>query len=238
MFESLGLLSLGAGGWGGALLAGAGVTMALALACVPLGLPLGLLVALCSKSPNATVRAMAALFSTCFRGLPELLTLLIVYYGIQIALQKFQAYWGGSAEFSINAFVAAVIAFSLVLAAFSSEVWLGALKTVARGQYEGAQALGLSRRQTFFKVVLPQVMSVALPGLSNNWLSLLKDTALVSTISLVDLMRQTSLAVNATKEPMLFYLAACGLYLLLSSMSGFCIAQLEKHYGQGRERAS
>src|SRR5450830_532441 len=79
MFESLGLLSLGAGGWGGALLAGAGVTMALALACVPLGLPLGLLVALCSKSPNATVRAMAVLFSTCFRGLPELLTLLIVY---------------------------------------------------------------------------------------------------------------------------------------------------------------
>ena len=112
------------------------------------------------------------------------------------------------------------------------------MKTVARGQYEGAQALGLSRRHTFFKVVLPQVMRIALPGLSNNWLSLLKDTALVSTISLVDLMRQTSLAVNATKEPMLFYLAACGLYLLLSSMSGFCIAQLEKHYGQGRERAS
>lgn len=102
MFESLGLLSLGAGGWGGALLAGAGVTMALALACVPLGLPLGLLVALCSRSANTTVRAMAALFSTCFRGLPELLTLLIVYYGIQIALQQFQAYWGGSAEFGIT----------------------------------------------------------------------------------------------------------------------------------------
>ena len=238
MFEQLSLLSFASGGWGSALLAGALVTIALALACVPIGLPLGLLVALAARSKNRWARAWATTFSTVFRGLPELLTLLIIYYGCQIAAQKILGALGYPGEVAINTFVAAMIAFSLVFAAFSSEIWLAAFKTLPKGQYEAASALSLSRRTTFTRVLLPQLTRIALPGLSNNWLSLLKDTSLVSTISLVDLMRQTSLAVNATKEPMLFYLAACGLYLLLSSMSGFCIAQLEKHYGQGRERAS
>ena len=232
MFEHLSLLSFASGGWGSALLAGALVTIVLALSCLPIGLPLGLGLALAARSRRRWPRAMSTVFATVFRGLPELLTLLIIYYGCQIGAQKLLSAMGYETEVAINPFVAAMIAFSLVFAAFSSEIWLGAFKTVPKGQFEAAAALGLSRRTTFTKVVLPQLVRIALPGLSNNWLSLLKDTSLVSTISLVDLMRQTNLAVSVTKEPMLFYTVACFGYLFFSAISGRLFQYLEQHFSR------
>ena len=232
MFEHLSLLSFASGGWGSALLAGALVTIVLALSCLPIGLPLGLGLALAARSRRRWPRAMSTVFATVFRGLPELLTLLIIYYGCQIGAQKLLSAMGYETEVAINPFVAAMIAFSLVFAAFSSQIWLGAFKTVPKGQFEAAAALGLSRRTTFTKVVLPQLVRIALPGLSNNWLSLLKDTSLVSTISLVDLMRQTNLAVSVTKEPMLFYTVACLGYLFFSAISGRLFAFLERYFSR------
>lgn len=232
MFEHLSLLSFASGGWGSALLAGALVTIVLALSCLPIGLPLGLGLALAARSRRRWPRAMSTVFATVFRGLPELLTLLIIYYGCQIGAQKLLSAMGYETEVAINPFVAAMIAFSLVFAAFSSQIWLGAFKTVPKGQFEAAAALGLSRRTTFTKVVLPQLVRIALPGLSNNWLSLLKDTSLVSTISLVDLMRQTNLAVSVTKEPMLFYTVACFGYLFFSVISGRLFQYLEQHFSR------
>ena len=229
MFEHLSLLSFASGGWGSALLAGALVTIVLALSCLPIGLPLGLGLALAARSKRRWPRAMSTVFATVFRGLPELLTLLIIYYGCQIGAQKLLAAMGYQAEVAINPFVAAMIAFSLVFAAFSSEIWLGAFKTIPKGQYEASAALGLSKTTTFRKVVFPQLVRIALPGLSNNWLSLLKDTSLVSTISLVDLMRQTNLAVSVTKEPMFFYGVACLGYLLFSALSGRVFAYIERY---------
>ena len=232
MFEHLSLLSFASGGWGSALLAGALVTIVLALSCLPIGLPLGLGLALAARSRRRWPRAMSTVFATVFRGLPELLTLLIIYYGCQIGAQKLLSAMGYETEVAINPFVAAMIAFSLVFAAFSSEIWLGAFKTVPKGQFEAASALGLSPFTTFRKVVLPQLARIALPGLSNNWLSLLKDTSLVSTIALVDLMRQTNLAVSVTKEPMLFYSVACFIYLFFSAISGRLFAFLERHFNR------
>lgn len=232
MFELIGLLGFGDGGWGGALLMGALVTITLSLTCAPFGLSIGLLVAVGARSQRRFPKAAATVFSTVFRGLPELLTLLLVYYGAQIALQRVLDSLGVRGDFTINAFAAAVVAFSLVLAAFSSEVWLAAFKTIPRGQWEAAQALRMSRRTTFLRVILPQLMRIALPGLSNNWLTLLKDSSLVSTISLIDIMRQTNLAVAATKEPLLFYTAACVLYLALSALSGQVFARAESHFGR------
>ena len=237
MIEQLSLLSFASGGWGQALLAGALVTISLALACLPIGLPLGLGVALAARSKKRFPRAWATVFSTVFRGLPELLTLLIIYYGCQIAAQKILAAMGYEGEVMINTFLAAMIAFSLVFAAFSSEIWLAAFKTLPKGQLEACSALGLSKRTGFFKVVLPQLTRIALPGLSNNWLSLLKDTSLVSTISLVDLMRQTNLAVSVTKEPMLFYTVACFGYLFFSALSGRLFQYLEQYFSRHQRSA-
>lgn len=237
MFDLIGLLGFGEGGWGSALLMGAFVTIALAVTCAPFGVALGLLVAVGARSSSHLPRAAATVFSTVFRGLPELLTLLLVYYGAQIAAQRILASLGLETGITINAFAAAVVAFSLVLAAFSSEVWLAAFKTVPKGQWEAARALRLSRRTTFLRVIMPQLMRTALPGLSNNWLTLLKDTSLVSTISLVDIMRQTNLAVSATKQPLLFYAAACVLYLALSALSGVFFSYAERHFGRHHQGA-
>lgn len=217
MIESLALLSFSNGGWGAVILSSAGITLSLALCCGLLGLPLGLLGAVMIGSNINTARAIATLFSSVFRSLPELLTLFLVYYGLQNIIQIVLDYFNIEIVFSINAFVAGVVALSMVLAAFSCEVWLGAFNVFDKGQYEAAKALGLSKSTTFFRIVFPQLFRNALPGLSNNWLTLLKDTSLVSTISLVDLMRQTNLAVAATDKPMLFYLVACLLYLLFSA---------------------
>jgi polar amino acid transport system permease protein len=232
--EVLALLSFSDGGWGPALVAGAFVTLSLALATLPVGLLLGLAVALSARSRNARVRAFATVFTTVFRGLPELLTLLIVYYGGQILIQRLLGALGYEGTVQVNAFAAGVVALGLVLAAFSSEVWIGALNTIPKGQGEAASALGFSKWLSFRLVVFPQLMKAALPGLSNNWLTLLKDTSLVSTISLVDLMRQTNLAVGATKQPMLFYLAACFGYLLFAAISGLAFSLLESRANRGQ----
>ncbi|EJF87238.1 ABC transporter permease [Bartonella rattimassiliensis] len=227
MIENLALLSFSNGGWGAVILSSAGITLSLALCCGLLGFPLGLLNAVMIRSDIKIAKAIARLFSTVFRGLPELLTLFLVYYGLQSLIQNTFDYFNLEVIFSINAFVAGVFALSLILAAFSCEVWLGAFNVFDKGQYEAAKALDLSQSTTFFRIVFPQLIRNALPGLSNNWLTLLKDTSLVSTIALVDLMRQTNLAVAATNKPMLFYLVACLLYLLFSAFFSAILRYLE-----------
>ncbi|WP_455478503.1 ABC transporter permease [Bartonella sp. B10] len=238
MTENLALLSFSNGGWGVVILSSAGITLSLALCCGILGFPLGLLSAVMIRSDIKTARTIAALFSSIFRSLPELLTLFLVYYGLQNVIQTIFDYFNIEIVFSINAFVAGVLALSMVLAAFSCEIWLGAFNIFDKGQYEAAKTLGLSRSTTFFRVVFPQLIRNALPGLSNNWLTLLKDTSLVSTISLVDLMRQTNLAVAATSKPMLFYLVACSLYLLFSAFFSTILRHLEIRTRAGYKEVS
>lgn len=234
LLTKLSLLSFGPDGWGEVMLAAAGLTVALAVTCIPFGLSMGLGVALAARSRHRGLRLFATTFSTVFRGLPELLTLFIIYYGLQITFERITG-----VSLGIPAFVAALIAFSLVFAAFSSEVWLGAFNGIDKGQFEAAEALGMSRRQVFVRVIFPQLCRIALPGLSNNWLSMFKDTSLVSSISLVDIMRQSSMAVSKTKEPMVFYIAACVLYLFFTVVSTILFSWLEKRYSlrHGDERS-
>jgi len=227
MDDALRLLSLGPEGWGDELLRGAGLTLALAVATLPFGLVLGLLVALAARSRSRLCSGLASLYTTIFRGVPELLTLYIVYYGMQIGLQRLWRTLALPGNVEINAFVAGMVALGLVLAAFSSEVWRGALNAIPAGQREGAASLGLRRGQAFRLVVLPQLLRVALPGLGNNWMVLLKDTSLVSTIALADLMFMANRANAVTKEPFLVFGAACLLYLALSLVSGSALGRLE-----------
>lgn len=227
------LLSWGDKGWGDELAAGAAVTIGLALATLPFGLALGLVLALMHRAKSAFLRSIATLYTTIFRGLPELLTLYLVYFGLQIGLQKGWAALGLPGRFDMPAFVAGMIALGLVLAAFSSEVWIGALNSIARGQREGAFALGLSKAQTFRLVILPQLFRVALPGLGNNWMVLLKETSLVSVIALPDLMFWTGRANVVTKEPFLFFGVACLIYLLFSISSAMGLSALERRFSRG-----
>lgn len=229
MLEKLALLSFSDGGWGLVLFYSTLVTISLSLCALFFGLPLGLFICLLGKAKSRLLRLLATIHATVFRGLPELLTLFLIYFGSQILIQRLTG-----TDVSINKFVAAVIAFSLVFSAFSSEVWHGAFKAIDKGQYEAAKALGFSRAQSFWYVIFPQLFKHAIAGLSNNWLTMLKDTALVSSISLVDIMRQSSLAANSTREYLLFYCVACALYLLLSGISIIGIKKLEKRLRVGK----
>ncbi|HEV7337169.1 MAG TPA: ABC transporter permease subunit [Bosea sp. (in: a-proteobacteria)] len=227
MLDKFALLGFGPGGWGWALLQGAAITISIALATLPFGLALGLIVALCKRSESIILRAFATVYTTVFRGVPELLTLYIIYFGIQILVQKI---WSG---FSIPPFVAGMVALGMVLAAFSSEVWVGALNSIQKGQREAAAALGLSKPQAFRLVVFPQLIRVALPGLGNNWMVLLKETSLVSVITLPDIMFITTRANVVTKEPFLFFGAAMLIYFGFSLISAWGIGRMERRTNRG-----
>jgi polar amino acid transport system permease protein len=228
--DALALLSFGPDGWGDELAAGAWLTLRLALATLPFGLVLGLAVALMRDSGRSVLRIPSNVFTTVFRGLPELLTLLLVYFGGQMLLARIFG------EMEVSAFIAGLVALGLVFAAYASEVFLGALRAVGRGQYEAGQALGLRPPAVFRLIILPQLIRLALPGLANLWLVLLKETSLVSVIALNDLLRQTSVAVRATKEPFLFYLVACLIYLAMSAVSSVGIAGIERWSARGMRR--
>ena len=233
----LALLSFGDTGWGDELLQGALVTISVAVVTLPFGLALGLIIALMKRSHSMLLRGFATLYATVFRGIPELLTLYIIYFGAQVIIQRLYEWLGFSGRLELSPFFSGVIALGLVLAAFSSEVWLGALNAIHKGQREAASALGLTKRQAFRLVVFPQLMRVALPGLGNNWMVLLKETSLVSVITLHDIMFIATRANVATKEPFLFFSAAAFLYLAISMVSAWGISRMEARTNRGMSRA-
>lgn len=232
MLDKLHLIGFGPEGWGLAILQGAGVTISLALATLPFGLALGLVIALMARSNSFLARSFATLYTTVFRGVPELLTLYIIYFGLTLVVQQWLAAIG-LPNWRMPPFLAGMIALGIVLAAFSSEVWVGALNAIPKGQREAAAALGLTKRQAFRLVVFPQLIRVALPGLGNNWMVLLKETSLVSVITLQDLMFFTTRANVVTKEPFLFFGLAMLIYLFFSLISWWGIDKMEQRAGRG-----
>jgi polar amino acid transport system permease protein len=219
--------------WAPLLLEGAAMTIGLALTTLPFGLAFGLLAALAKDSRYRLLRALGETYTTLFRALPELLTLLLIYYGAQILSQNLAAATGLPLALNLSPFWAGVAALSLVFGAYSSEVLLAALHGIDRGQIEAARSFGMPPRLAFRRIIAPQMLRLALPGLGNNWLSLLKDTSLVSVIALSDLLRMSSVAVERTRRPFEFYAAACVLYLLMTALSTLALARAEKAAGRG-----
>lgn len=222
------LLSFGPDGWGDDIAYGVFITVSLALATLPVGLAIGFFVALAKQSSEPTLRLAGNIYTTIFRGLPELLTLFLVFYGAQIGLQRLVKAIDPSFNIEINSFVAGMIALGVVFSSYASEVFLSAFRAIPSGQYEGGYSIGLSEGQTMRLVVLPQLIKIALPGLANLWLILLKDTALVSAIGLSDILRQSGIAARVTKEAFLFFGVACLIYLVLAIISSFGINAIER----------
>lgn len=223
------ILACGDTGWGDEIALGLQVTVSVAIVTLPIGLVIGFLVALGQQSEEKPLRLAAGIYTTIFRGLPELLTLFIIYYGMQMLIQsllELAGYVGPPIE--INAFLAGVIALSVVFSAYCSEVLLSAFRAIPKGQYEAGDSLGLHRGRTLQLIILPQLVRIALPGLTNLWMVLLKDTSYVSIISLADILRQTSVAVRVTKEPFFFYGIACCLYLVLAILSSFLLVRIDR----------
>ena len=232
------LFAYGDAGWGDEILRGLAITAQLAIVTLPVGLALGFLAAFCSLSQLRTLRFFGFGYTTVMRGLPEILTLFVVYNGVGLLLNSALRWWnpdGGGTNFS--PFAAGVIALGMVFGAFAGEVIRGAFNSLDRGQAEAGRAIGMSQRKIFFRIQLPQLWRFALPGLGNLWINMLKDTALVSVIALDDLIRMTKVAVGVTKQPVTFYLVACLIYWVLCLLSEVVLARMEKRANRGVRRA-
>lgn len=225
-------------GFGALLFAGTQVTLQLTLAALVVGLILGLLGATAKLSEHAPLRLVGNGYSTLVRGLPEFLVVLTFYFGAtDILMALASTLFGYDAYIEVSAFAAGTTALGFIFGAYASELFRGAIISIHGGQAEAARALGMSKRQTFFRITLPQVWRIALPGLGNLFMILMKDTALISVVGLEELMRVTAFAVGRTKEPFTFYLTAAVIYLLLTSIASLGLRYLEKRAALGVREA-
>ncbi|MCO8165726.1 ABC transporter permease [Pseudomonas sp. LJDD11] len=223
--------------FGPALAAGMLMTVKLALSALCLGLVLGLLGALAKTSSHRGLQWLGGAYSTLVRGVPELLWVLLIYFGTVNGLRALGELIG-IPGLELNAFAAGVIALGLCFGAYATEVFRGALLAVPKGHREAGLALGMSRPRIFFRVVMPQMWRIALPGLGNLFMILMKDTALVSVIGLEEIMRHAQIAVSVTKEPFTFYLAAAFMYLALTVVAMTGMYFLEKRAARGFTRSA
>ena len=186
------------------MLAGAGYTLLFAVASMLGGLVLGFPTAIMRISPWAVLRLPAALYVSVMRGTPLLVQIFVIYYGLP------------SAGIELTPVTAGVLALSLNAGAYLSESLRGAILGIPPGQWLAAYSLGLSRRQTLRYVVAPQALRIAVPSLSNSLISLIKDTSLVSVITMTELMLATKEVIATTFRPLPLYLAAAAVYWCLS----------------------
>ncbi|MFC5694211.1 ABC transporter permease [Pseudomonas sp. GCM10022186] len=224
-------------GFGPALAAGTLMTIKLALSALAVGLVLGLLGALARTSSIKPLQWLGGTYSTLVRGVPELLWVLLIYFGT-VNLMHALGEWFGKPELELNAFAAGTIALGLCFGSYATEVFRGAILAIPKGHREAGMALGLSNSRILWRVILPQMWRIALPGLGNLFMILMKDTALVSVIGLEEIMRRSQIAVTASKQPFTFFMVAAFIYLGLTILAMIGMHWLEKRAGRGFKRSA
>ncbi|MGC7837122.1 ABC transporter permease [Pseudomonas wayambapalatensis] len=219
-------------GFGPLLAQGTWMTLKLAFLSLLLSLLLGLVGASAKLSHSKLLRIPATLYTTLIRSVPDLVLILLLFYSMQIWLNDLTEALGWD-YVEIDPFGAGVLTLGFIYGAYFTENFRGAILSVPVGQLEAATAYGLSRAQRFRLVLFPQLMRFALPGLGNNWLVLLKSTALVSIIGLADLVKAAQNAGKTTND-MLSFLCLAGLvYLLITTLSNRLFKHLERRYNTG-----
>jgi arginine/ornithine transport system permease protein len=224
-------------GYGASLLAGAMLTLAVALGSLVIAALLGVAGASARLSPNRVLRGAARAYTTVIRGVPDLIMMFLIYYGGQIGLNKLADRFGWDGV-TIDPFVAGTLTIGFIFGAYMTEIFRGAFLAVPSGQREAALAYGMSPRQALVRVVGPQMLRHALAPLSNTWLVMVKSTAIVSLIGLSDLMQRAANAGNSTQQPFLFYAAAGAMYLVFTSLSELLFAWLRRRCAVGVRQVS
>ncbi|KQR35532.1 ABC transporter permease [Rhizobium sp. Leaf155] len=220
-------------GWGGTLLSGAAATLAISAGAYLIGIVIGMAGALGKLSDNRGLGVVLNLYTTLIRSVPELILIVGLYYagtdGLNRLLQM-----AGLPPLEVNGFVAAVAVLGFVQGAYMTEVLRGAILAIPNGQIEAAKAFGMSPFLRFRRVVLPALLPNALPGLSNLWLSVTKDSALVAVVGYQELALATRLAGASTKHYFLFFMAAALIYLAITLVSNFLFRLLERRVRRGQ----
>lgn len=220
------------------LLDGTLTTLGVAGASLVIAVLLGLLGAAAKLSRIPVIRWLATSYTTVVRGVPDLVLMLLIFFGGQIGINAAATALGYAGYVDINPFVAGVTTIGFIFGAYLAETFRGALMAIPAGQREAGLAFGMSPFQVFVRITFPQMVRFAIPGFTNNWLVLVKSTAIVSVIGLTDMMHSAGLAAGATREPFTFYLAAAAIYLAITSISLIALGALEKRVTVGLRRAA
>lgn len=221
--------------WLPVLLQGAVLTLQISLGAFALGLCIGMLVALARMGSNRALAALARGYTTVCRAVPELLLILLLYYaGGDLLNTLLQALGRDAVE--LDGFLAGMLVLGIVQGAYASEILRGAIQAVPYGHIEAARALGCPRWFVIRRVMLPEMLPLALAGLSNLWLTLLKDSALISVLGTNELMFSARQAAGTTRHYLAFYLAVGGLYLLITLASNRVVAQIAQRHARWMPR--
>lgn len=224
-------------GYGPTILQGAWLTLSLALTSITLASALGLLGAAFRLSPVKWLALLGEGYATIIRGIPDLVLILLIFYGGQDLINRVAPLLGHSQYIDINPFIAGVCTMGFIFGAYLSETFRGAFMAIPKGQAEAGAAYGMTGMQVFWRILLPQMIRFAIPGFTNNWLVLTKATALISVVGLQDMMFKAKNAADATREPFTFFLTVAALYLLLTTLSLLALRLVEKRYSVGTRLA-
>ncbi len=212
------------------LLKGAFYTLAVGLVALLVATGLGGVVALMQLARTRVVRAVAIFYVTVVRGVPDLVMLLLVFYGLQILINNATEALGLAFYISLNPFVSGVLAIGFIFGAYMAETFRGALLAIEQSELDAAAAFGFSGSTLFFRIKLPQLVRYGLSSFTNNWLVLLKTTSLVSVIGLSDMVRIANLAASSTREPFIFYFVVLFIFLCYTSLSLWGLRLVKKQY--------
>ncbi|MGV1918175.1 ABC transporter permease [Rhizobium sp. 22-785-1] len=212
------------GGWIGAILRGTAITIAVGLASIILGALIGTLLGLIKWAKIFPLTVIVTAYMSLIRGVPELLIIYLLFFSsVEFVTRVATAFGYAALADSGYAFIIAVVAVSAISGAYSTEVIRGALASIPTGHIEAAKALGISRYRIFRRIIFPQMLRIALPGMNNVWQATIKDTALVSVVGLQELMRTASVGAGSTRNPLIFFLIAAVVYFVITiiSQAGF-----------------
>lgn len=219
-------------GFGPLLLSGTWMTIQLALLSLLLSVIIGLIGASSKLSSIRILRYIATAYTTLIRSVPDLVIMLLLFYSLQLGLNQITEALQMD-QIDINPFVAGVITLAFIYGAYFTETFRGAFQSVPKGQIEAAMAYGMSPWQVFHRVLFPQMMRFALPGIGNNWQVLIKATALVSIIGLTDIVKITQDAGRSTMQLFFFSIVAAAIYLAITTVSNLILMWLERRYSAG-----
>ena len=227
------LLAFGDTGWGDELFRATLMTIAVSITAMIIGFSFAAIFTPLKLSKFKSLNLIANIYTTVIRGVPELLVIYLFFFGGSGAIMFVASMFGYNEYIEINAFVTGSFAIGIISGAYSTEVFRGAIQSIDKGQFEAAKVLGFSKFKQFYKIILPQMLRLAIPNLSNVWQITLKDTSLISVTGLVEIMRQSYIAAGSTRDPLFFYSFAAVLYLLLTYVSMKLINKLEVRYSRG-----
>ncbi len=218
------------------ILNGALLTVGVSLAALAVSIMLGLMGAAAKLSGNPVLVVPAMVYTTIIRGIPELVLMLLIFYGGSIGINHLLELSGTGITLDIEPFSAGVLTLGFIYGAYMTETFRGAILSIPRGQFEAAAAFGMRPVQAFLRITLPQMVRYALPGFTNNWLVLIKATALISLIGLQEMTYLAKQASAATRSPFAFFLFTAGLFLLYTWASLAVLRRLNARYSLGTKR--